>query len=52
MLSKTAQNFDKVSLSPLADGNNAAKINVKNDDVELSSVTRAVSFGSKANWNR
>lgn len=47
--SKTANNLDNVNLSPLADGNIAARTNVKKLDVELNSVTMAVSFGSNAN---
>lgn len=52
MLNVTATNFDNVNLSPVADGNRAAKINVKKLDVELNKVTIAVSFGSNANWNK
>lgn len=46
----TATNFDNVNLSPEADGNRAAKINVKKLDIELNNVTIAVSFGCRANW--
>lgn len=45
----TAISFDNVNRSPLDDGYNAAKINVKNVDVELNRSTNAVSFGSSAN---
>lgn len=51
MLSTTVRNLDSENLSPLDDGKNAAKINVKKLDVELSRVTNAVSPGSSANWN-
>lgn len=46
------KHFDRVSLSPLDDGNAAAKISTKKLEVELSNVTIAVSFGSSANWNK
>lgn len=44
-----ATSFDNVNLSPLDDGNNAAKTNVKNVEVELKRVTIAASLGSSAN---
>lgn len=45
----TVTNFDNVNLSPLDDGKKAASTNVKKLDVELNSVTIAVSVGSNAN---
>lgn len=52
MQKNTATNFDNVKRSPFDDGYMAARINVKNVDVELSNDTNAVSFGSNANWNK
>ena len=52
MLHSTATNLVNVNLSPWADGKRAAKTKVKKLDVELNSVTIAVSFGSSANWNK
>ena len=49
MQTNTAINLDSVNRSPLDDGYIAAKIKVKNVDVELNSKTSAVSFGSSAN---
>lgn len=52
MLAITAITLDKVNLSPVDDGYKAANTNVKKLDVELSNVTRAASFGSRASWNK
>lgn len=52
MQKNTATSFDSVNRSPFDDGYMAANTNVKNVDVELSNDTNAVSFGSKANWNK
>lgn len=46
------KHFDNVSLSPLAEGNAELKTSTKKLEVELSNVTIAVSFGSRANWNK
>lgn len=52
MQKNTATNFDNVNRSPFDDGYMAARINVKNVDVELSNDTNAVSLASKAIWNK
>lgn len=49
MLSSTAMHLDSVNLSPVFEGNIAARISVNRLDVELNNVTIAVSFGSNAN---
>lgn len=52
MQSTTETSFDKVNLSPLDEGKNAARMSVKKVEVELISVTTAASLGSSANWNK
>lgn len=49
MQKNTATSFDNVNRSPFDDGYMAARINVKNVEVELTNDTNAVSFGSNAN---
>lgn len=49
MLSSTAMHFDSVNLSPVFDGKMAASISVNRLDVELKSVTIAVSSDANAN---
>lgn len=50
MLRNTAKHLDKVSRSPKVEGNAAAKSKVKRLEVELNTVTKALSLGTNANW--
>lgn len=49
MLTITARSFDRVNLSPMDDGNTAARPRVKILEVVLKRVTKAASLGSSAN---
>lgn len=50
ILNNTANNLDSVRRSPLVEGNTAARQSVNRLEVELSTVTRADSLGTNANW--